>query len=129
MKFCQDHWDRLREAIKERGLGEYIAEGGHEAASRMAGQVDARKVTKANFEPLMGAHNAILSNAMGLVGLEVFADGAGGPHLCPICYLNETHARECKDPKCTLGPTGFDAWIDYAADGQAKLLESLSTIE
>ena len=64
MKFCQDHWDRLRQRIDDRGLSHLIAADGQKAVSMMTSQLQERRTTRENYDPLMGAHFAILNNAM-----------------------------------------------------------------
>lgn len=70
MNMCQDHWDRLREKITERGLAHLVAKDGATAAAQVADQLrrgdDTPTVT--NFDPLMGAFWAIGSNVMNMLG-------------------------------------------------------------
>lgn len=70
MNMCQQHWDRLREKIGERGLSRLVAPDGETAAAQMADQFrrgDADP-TPANFDPLMSAFWAIGSNVMSKLG-------------------------------------------------------------
>lgn len=64
MKFCDAHWQRLRELIVERGLGDLIAPSGETAFAQMADQLQKNDVTLVNFDPLMGAFWAVVANAM-----------------------------------------------------------------
>lgn len=117
MQFCDVHWQKLRAAIDARGLSDYVPANGTEAADKMRDATTRGEFTAANFDPLMGAHNTIVRNALNLAGLAVLQhDG------CPICYLTEEHARTCTTPNCAQD---FERWIDYAADGAKELIEQL----
>lgn len=137
MRMCMDHWTQLREAIASRGLSALVAEGGEAAVRNLTSEM-AEGRTIDNFDPLMAAHNAILGNAMGLVGLAAMADNDDGSERCPLCYINQQlrasweKSREegakvdepypCGDPRCQethifpAGPPNYDGWIDRAAD-------------
>jgi len=86
LKFCQPHWNKLRTAIDARGLSGLVAQGGENAVARQFDQLQRSQnaeeaVTKTNFDPLMGAHWAIVNNAMNLVGLSLMLpneDGSDG---------------------------------------------------
>jgi hypothetical protein len=84
MNMCQEHWDRLREKINQRGLSHLIAPDGQTAAAQLADQFqrsaeDRDESTVANFDPLMGAFMAIGSNIMGLLGQSALYLMSGGP--------------------------------------------------
>lgn len=105
MKFCSSHWEKLRIAIRERGLEGEVAKSGQEAVRDMvAGRPD----------PLMSAHLAIVSNAMNVVGLELFGTNEDGAERCPICFL--VASCRCGQDVCT-----FETWVERAADEQLAL--------
>jgi hypothetical protein len=115
MKFCQPHWDKLKAAIEARGLMSRVASSGEQAAAQLAaGKPD----------PLMAAHNAIVGNALGKVGLELMMPNEDGTERCPICFLVklslESPRCECGDPTCTpqARAESSERWIDHAADDQ-----------
>jgi hypothetical protein len=98
MGFCQLHWTKLRAAIDGRGLTGFVAKDGQEAAKMM---------TAGDFEPLMDAHNAIFSHALGAFG---------GPwEGCPLCGLAKRD-----------GGQSFEVWITYAADEQLERAKRLA---
>jgi hypothetical protein len=140
---CQDHWDRLREAIDKRGLSSLVAESGQEAATKMEREIE-EGVTIDTFEPLMSAHNSILVNTMRLI------EDAGGSPLylilggdipedpvqgypgfegrtwprCPLCYAGLAHEVSCDG--CDLPQVnGYDWMIDRAADDALERWQSL----
>lgn len=130
MKFCADHWSQLQAAIKSRGLDALVAESGEQAARNLQSEA-AEGTTIDNFDPLMGAHNAIVTRAMNEIGkkytqnpMMVFADEAEHPEwACPICALNwchDEHNRLCKQENCDW-PKEFD-WAAEMCNGSADLM-------
>lgn len=138
MKFCQDHWGQLRAAIDARGLSVLVSEGGEKAAANLASSLADGGTTIDNFDPLMGAHNAIMAKASSLIAdryqqnpLMLFADEAEHPEwACPICALrwcHDEHDRLCTKEGCDW-PKEFD-WssmmVNGAADAMLAKWESL----
>lgn len=148
MRFCQGHWNKLREAIADRGLDGLVARGGAEAVERSASELETG-TTPANFDPLMAAHWAIANNASRLVeqaggnplylltgGAEDPVTGYGAAHegrtwpRCPLCYINMVHELTCKEGACTLPKlTAFDWMIARAADDARDQWRALSAGE
>ncbi len=135
MRFCPDHWERLREAIKARGLYALVADSGEQAAKNLVSEL-ADGSTIDNFDPLMGAHNAIVAQAMDIIPgqykqnpMMLFADPDEHPEwACPICALNwchEEHDRLCTVEDCTW-PKGFD-WSDDMITGAADHMATVWT--
>jgi hypothetical protein len=122
VKFCEDHWALLRKAIDDRGLGGFVADSGEQLGKMMVSEATEGR-TVDNFDPLMGAHNAIMSNALDLVGIALCAPNEDGSERCPLCFLTETHKANCDDPDCTV--ESFDHWIDKAADDMQAASEEL----
>lgn len=100
MRMCQPHWDRLKQAIIARGLGDMISSSGEELVKRITADD-----TLENFDPLMAAHNMIVRNALQCGGIEILVQREDGSHLCPLC---EAESHGCTD------------WIEHAADGAAE---------
>jgi hypothetical protein len=113
MRMCQEHWTKLKTAISERGLDGLVAKTGEQAAAQaMSSLKDG--TTKTNFDPLMAAHNMILSRALDTAGLELMAQNDDGSDRCPLCFLNAAHEAGCKEPDCTW--TYDLTWIPGPAD-------------
>lgn len=151
MRFCQTHWDRLRDALEERGLAELIAKDGERAAANLVNEAETGEATLANYDPLMRAHWAIVGNATRMLGERagpstvaylMLADdvpedvcelpGANGRTWprCPVCYLGLGHELTCRGGKCKLPKVDGFAWmIDRAADDQVELWEKLKAAE
>lgn len=77
-QFCQPHWDELREAIGQAGLGGWIADTGEEVTRRLQRQ-QTDGWTVDTFEPLMIAN----------VSLTITAAERGFLKGCPVCQLPE----------------------------------------
>ena len=91
MKFCQPHWEALRKAIDDRGLTHLIAGSGREAARQMQAQAKGDYGLE-NFDPLMDAHNRILSH-----GLDVFGLSLMEGDNCPLCWLGLSWINKAAD--------------------------------
>lgn len=78
MRFCADHWADLKAKVDAAGLSAFISNGGEEAVRRM---------TEDDFDPLMGAHNAIVGNAISTAGLAIMMPNEDGSDRCPLCFL------------------------------------------
>lgn len=146
MKFCEDHWSRLRAALDQRGLTPFIAKDGTTAVIQLqkslahgGGGGDA----KDTFDPLMAAHWAIVNNTWrvladaGTSPLYLLMNGpedlvdverAGAAHAgrtwprCPLCYINLAHELTCTEPACRLPKVnGYDWMLDRAADDALEL--------
>jgi hypothetical protein len=147
VRFCEDHWERLRVAIEDRGLAHLIAPDGAVAAEQMADQLKRAAAgeepgTAVNYDPLMAAHWAIANNVMTQLGSNSLYLMGGGPEdpvtghgpkydgrtwpRCPLCYINLAHEVSCTDPACTLDKEhGYDWMIARAADDQAEHVAQL----
>lgn len=117
MQLCDDHWDKLKIALKERGLDKYVSENATKA-------IDA--VKEGRPDPLAAATFAIYGNAMEIGGLAVMTPEEDGSSKCPICFLKKMTVEEgacsCGDPQCTPEnrAAGFERWIQHAATEQLE---------
>lgn len=110
MKFCDEHWTQLRDAIKVRGLFDFVSGSGEEAVKNLVSASE--RPTKKNYDPLMSAHNMIIGNAINAGGAYLLGVNPDGPegHYCPVCEA-EKH--------------DYKGWIDLAADGVKQYIETL----
>jgi hypothetical protein len=150
VKFCEEHWDRLRELVVDRGLEDLIQPSGERAAEAMAAELEEGQNIR-NFDPLMSAHWAILNNVLrvlGSRGMYLMENGDEMPEdpitpdhgqyageyvgqtwpRCPLCYLNIAHGISCTDPRCKLDKErGYDWMLERAVDdakGRADALRA-----
>lgn len=89
MRMCQPHWERLRDAIRERGMYEFVASSGKEAASEMVAQLDGTEDPETPFDPLMSAHWGITNQVLDRAGLYVMFPKEDGSERCPLCEVAE----------------------------------------
>lgn len=102
MKFCKEHWDKLREDIDAAGLSHLIAKTGEAAVKRLM-DMQAKKAVPP--DPLIECHNMILQRAIEVMGTGIMMknDAEGDGHYCPICEANKNMAphpetkRNCGD--------------------------------
>lgn len=142
MKMCMNHWEKLREAVKARGLDALVADSAEKVARNLVSELEDGQ-TLDNFDPLMGAHNAILANSMDALGPAARTLFTGD--YCPLCVLNE-QSREaweqgqrdgmkagqpCRCGQCGAvfppEPESYDQWIDRAADDQVEAWKSFGS--
>ena len=127
MKFCQQHWDKLKAAIEARGLSSLVAVDGVDAHKRITSELKGEGSEKTTFEPLMGAHNAILSNVLSSpVGISVMYDNEDGTARCPLCFITSEHKANCAVVDCK--DDDFEDWIDIAADEQLARAKKLGLV-
>jgi hypothetical protein len=136
MRFCQPHWDALRLAITNRGLGDFVSKDGVEAMQRDMRSLEGKPEAKDHFDPLMGGCWAICNRAMetlsqiGQSPLLLMASDPEHPEReCPICLLNflsAEHDKTCTELTCKK-PKGltFDDWIESVADHMKKVVEAM----
>lgn len=109
MKFCQPHWDALRAAIDVRGLSHLVGKSGEVAAERLAREASGA-ATPSDFDPLMGAHNAITAQFLKDVGLEGLSQG------CPVCSVGK-YSTDC-----------VMNWINGASDDALRIARELKLV-
>jgi len=122
MKFCMIHWDRLKTEIQNLGMEPLMAKTGEDVMAKMVQEVEVGQTTKTTFDPLMGAHNAILSRALDIAGLNLMMQNEDGTDRCPLCYLQQQHDLSCKEEGCTHS---FEPWIGFAAKDMLAEAKSL----
>jgi len=79
MMMCQEHWDRLRRAIDERGLSHLIARDSKRALEALTKEAEGTAGPN-DYDPFMAANWAIMSQALKCGGLYLMEDGPDGPY-------------------------------------------------
>lgn len=96
---CQPHWEKIRAAIKERGLDHLGASSGLEAIERLNDEL-AGRATPDTYDPLMNANNMIWSRALEMGGLYLMGQKEDGSQYCPLCEVDaNSPAREDGRPE------------------------------
>lgn len=78
---CQAHWDRIRKALEERGIGHLGAKSGQAAIAAVVTELEGRG-DENEFDPLMGCNNMIWTKGLEVCGLDLMT---GEERKCPIC--------------------------------------------
>ncbi len=86
MKSCQKHWDQLRKAIEDKGLGHLVSKNGKQVAERLKKEL---KDEHTIDDPLMSAWFAIMNNALESGGAYLLVMDENGNHYCPMCEGNK----------------------------------------
>ena len=103
MKFCQKHWDRLRDVIKAKGMAHLIAKNGQTAAKNIVKELEG-KLGADDYDPLMACHWLIMERALECGGLYLLNDD-----YCPLCEaIKHTPVDDDTDIA--------DEWIDGCTD-------------
>jgi rubredoxin len=82
MKFCEPHWERLKELIKEAGLYGFVAKGGENLVERL------EKEKRGEFvipDPLLTCHNNLIVLAIQQGGPYLMGKDEEGKDYCPMC--------------------------------------------
>jgi hypothetical protein len=82
MQICQIHWDKLRAAIKDRGIDHLGAKNAKQAYDDMEKQVLS---IPSDYDPLMSCNWMIQSKGLKMGGLYIMGQKDDGSHYCPIC--------------------------------------------
>lgn len=145
MNLCQSHWDRLKVKLDERGLMRFVPTSGQEAHRRVVGQLEnaqrgEEEITRSNFDPLMNASMALLSNAMSAapnpLALMCVEEGSERPP-CPLCFCNAGRhgaaqaAVAAGEGHLWAEPDNegfFDPWLDRAVEDQVKRAAELGLL-
>lgn len=123
---CEDHWAKLRDKVKDAGLGRYVPQGGELAATMMGDQLQ-EGLRVGNWDPLTSCWFMITGNAMQIAGARLIGE-PGLPGKCVICSLNAARNPDgscpCPNPDCPGRAPGsiedFERWIDNAVEGQVN---------
>jgi hypothetical protein len=89
MKFCQPHWDELRQQVKSHGVWDLVATSGEEVVSQVVDELKGVPTTLERYDPLMAAHNMIVSRAIECGGLYLLTGD-----YCPLCELTKNSSVE-----------------------------------
>lgn len=132
MKWCQAHWDALREGVKARGLWQFVPESGEEACENAVLELKGHGST---FDPLSGAMwqltNQVLENhKRSGAPPEAMLSMIGGPDWCPMCDVQKSWDWWADPSMNTEGKArpshALDAqgWIDAKLDSARQFAES-----
>jgi hypothetical protein len=115
---CTTHWTALRAKLDQLGLSHLVAKSGVEAAASMLAQANGTD-TPSDFDPLMSANFAIMSNALTHGGLYLLSPDEKGEPYCPLCELN-SHFPDEHEPA--------NEWIEEASKEQLTHARALKLV-
>lgn len=83
MKFCQSHWDQLRNGLKDRGMFHLVAKSGQELFNRFKKEENNQTTVP---DPLMEAHNMIIQRSLQYMP-HIIMNNEHDPegHFCALC--------------------------------------------
>lgn len=123
MKWCQPHWDILRDGIKARGMWRFVPQSGEEVCENTVLELQGHGAT---FDPLSGAMwqltNQVMENIGKSEGPSAVLSAFGDPDWCPMCEVQksyewwddpERNAEQKSRPEWALDAQG---WIDRKLD-------------
>ena len=99
MKFCEDHWHELKNAIRQRGMWGLVESNAYAAPTRQkSGQAS-------EFDPMTTATLMISEQALMAFGTYLLSH-----HCCPLCEVEQN-----------LGKGLSVEWINIDADAGLEL--------
>lgn len=93
MRICQTHWDAMRKAVEDRGMGHLGAKSGAELIAATVTELEGRSQEN-EYDPLMACHNMVTTRALEIVGLALLNPATGWN--CPICMIMEMSRKACE---------------------------------
>ena len=107
MKFCHDHWQELKNAIRQRGMWRLVSSDTQGAPARHeAGQAS-------EFDPMMIVTLMISEQALMAFGMHLLRH-----HCCPLCEVEQN-----------LGKDLSFEWIDHDANAVLELCRQRHLID
>ena len=110
MKLCPPHWDELKAALDQRGLGRFT---GRDIARVVTDAVERLPTAspRDSYDPLMSAMLGLYVEAIDVAGGQMLHDDAES-ELCPVCYV--VAGCQCGRGAACL----FLKWVEQAADAE-----------
>lgn len=111
---CRRHVDLLMDALRTVGLGDFLNTEDADAERKYHEMYDSGYMTKENFEPVTYCQMEIIKACLSFSGNLLPFLQTHKIEICPLCLLNDIHARYGGDvEEC---PPSFDFWIISAAN-------------
>lgn len=111
MKFCEKHWEAVKEAAHIRGMSHLVKCTEESALRHLEGLLTGERCTE-ECDPVLAVHNMIILNALKalnvtpmIIGPLVVIDTSQAPCDCPLCTM--VIRCGCKGP----GQCGFESDI------------------
>lgn len=108
MQHCQEHWDKLRKGLEDRGLSSLISKNGEAVAKNLI-ERRTQGDTKDTYDPLMDIFFMHFGKAVEMFNTTALTEEFG----CPICYSIKYYVDETKQ---TTKDEVEKFWVDTALD-------------
>lgn len=82
MKFCDNHWESLKDAIEIRSLSHLVSKNEEDAAARIQKELDG-KHSLDNYDPLLNAYWMLMQKAVEMGGIYMMSND----NICPLCEV------------------------------------------
>ncbi len=123
MKPCQKHWEKLKAAIRSRGLWHLVAADGKAAMENVETDLRGRADDR-NYDPLMACFFMITSRALDMGGLYLMTGD-----FCPVCEALKHRIGvpdENGSPCTEEGEESY--WIDGPADAAMRHCQEIGLV-
>ena len=110
MRFCEQHWRDLKQAIDDRGMVHLVSKDGQTAIETL---LEAPNDVK-SFDPLLIATMEIYGTALRYGGAYLAIAKEDGTRYCPLCELVVHKAEEAKKERNIDNIAKH--WIDGCTD-------------
>lgn len=130
MQMCQDHWDKLKQAIKDRGLDHLGAKNAQEIIQDAKDQIAGKET---GFDPLMACNWMIHSKALEVGGMQLLFPNEDGSLKCSICEaIKHRHDSYSQQELAAYGEVTLEMvekfWIDGPADSVLERCRELGLV-
>lgn len=124
MKYCDEHWIKTQEAVKDAGLSNLISEDSKAAVEYL---VDTSQ-TKIP-DPLMDVSMMVYNRAVEMFGIGMMMVDEKGNEYCPVC-IGLKNPCPCDRPECHLKTEEQlnDYWINGPVRAEKDYIESLGLL-
>lgn len=104
LEMCSLHWDKCKEAIRQRGLWHLVSIDGEEVMEKLKDRIEnGEESQRSSYDPLVDLNIMLTSEALRCGGLYLMSPEED---FCPLCEA-EKHTEDSE-----MG----QIWIDGASD-------------
>lgn len=93
MRICTAHWDALKKAIADRGIGHLGSKNSRQLHIAVVSEFEGRGAEN-EYDPLLACHFMVTGEALKVYGLVMLDPTAGWN--CPICRFMEDARLACE---------------------------------
>src|SRR3990167_6798335 len=110
VKFCQPHWDRLRQLVIDKGMESLISKSPEAAQSRVEEELEG-VATAATYDPLLSAYWMLMARALEQGGDYLLCEKPGeNLEYCPMCEVEAQGVKQFNKEGAA------ESWMDGCTD-------------